>query len=276
MSQRFARGWLVAILSGWLFLSMPALAQTVEHSDADTLDPGSSPPATPSLKPDLPQVGASILTLTNRFRSQNGRGKLKVNPRLSRAAQSFADYLARTDIFSHTADGKRPSQRVSEQGYTFCLVAENIAYEYNSAGFTTQSLARAFVTGWRHSPEHRRNMLDADLDEIGVGVARSAKTGRYYAVQDFGRPKSKAIVFKITNDAKSTIHYTVDGKSFSLDPHYTVTHQRCRSPELDFREAPVKGDSEKEEEAAFSFQPRNGAHFVVRGGRAGGYKVETR
>jgi|SRR6516165_1239254 hypothetical protein len=31
------------------------------------------------------------------------------------------------------------------------------------------------------SPEHRKNMLDPDLDDLGVGVAQSAKTGRYYA-----------------------------------------------------------------------------------------------
>ncbi len=117
-------------------------------------------------------------------------------------------------------------------------------------------------------------MLDADLDEIGVGVAQSAKTGRYYAVQDFGRPKSKTIAFKITNNAESTIHYTVDGKSFSLDPHYTVTHQRCRPPELDFQNVQSKGDSEKEDEE--TFHPRNGAHYVVRGDRMGGYKVEAR
>jgi hypothetical protein len=33
-------------------------------------------------------------------------------------------------------------------------------------------------------------MLDPDVREIGVGVARSNKTGRYYAVEDFGRPLS--------------------------------------------------------------------------------------
>jgi len=117
-----------------------------------------------------------------------------------------------------------------------------------------------------------KNLLDPDLFDIGVGLAQSSKTGRYYAVQDFGRPKAKTIAFKITNDAKSTIHYTVDGKSFSLDPHYTVTHQRCRPPELDFRDVQSKGEKADEE----TFHPRTGAHYVVRGDRAGGYKVEAR
>src|SRR5215469_8117487 len=115
-------------------------------------------------------------------------------------------------------------------------------------------------------------MLDADLDEIGVGVARSTKTGRYYAVQDFGRSQEKAIVFRITNETDSTIHYMVDGKSFSLDPHYTVTHQRCRSPELDFQEARDKSAAEKEGED--TFHPRPGEHFFVRGKGERGYTVE--
>src|SRR5581483_1168426 len=160
-------------------------------------------------------TGELITKYTNQFRSQNQRDELKVNPQLTKAAQDFADYLAKTDTFSHTADGKRPSQRVSEHGYQFSMTAENIAWEFDSSSYTTNALARAFVTGWRHSPGHRRNMLDGDLDEIGVGVARSAKTGRYYAVQDFGRGKSKAIVFKITNEADAAVRYTVDGKLFT-------------------------------------------------------------
>jgi hypothetical protein len=99
----------------------------------------------------------------------------------------------------------------------------------------------------------------------------SVKTGRYYAVQDFGRPKSKAIAFKITNESDATMHYRMDGQSFSIDPHYTMTHQRCRAGELDFQEAHGKGDAAKDG----SFHPRNGERFVIRGSREGGYTVEV-
>jgi hypothetical protein len=149
---------------------------------------------------------------------------------------------------------------------------ENIAWEYNSDGFTATGLARAFVSGWRHSPEHRKNMLDGDLDEIGVGVARSQRTGRYYAVQDFGRPKSKAIVFRVTNQTNAAIHYTVDGQSFTLDPNYTATHTRCRPPEVEFANARGKREAAKEDEQVFD--ARNGDHFVIRGNGSGGYTVE--
>ena len=42
-------------------------------------------------------------------------------------------------------------------------------------------------------------MLDADATETGISVARSEHTGYYYAVQMFGRPKSDAIEFQISN-----------------------------------------------------------------------------
>jgi uncharacterized protein YkwD len=271
MSLCRAPAWCLAVLGVCLFAAAPAAAQTVEHNDSDTLQPGSAAPPATASAPDLSRAGELIVTYTNQFRAGNGRGELKVNARLGRAAQGFAEYMARTDTFSHSADGKHPSQRMTEQGYQFCVAAENIAWEYNSAGFTTTALARELVRGWRHSPEHRRNMLDPDLDEIGVGVARSDRTGRFYAVQDFGRPRSRAVVFRITNDADAPMHYTLDGKHFSLQPHYTITHQRCRASELEFREAHGDGASSGEREE--TFHPKSGARFVIRGDRAGGYTV---
>src|SRR5262249_1148571 len=143
--------------------------------------------------------------LTNRFRREQGRGALRINPNLAKAAQEFAAYLARQDKFSHTADGKQPWERTAAQGYQECLIAENIAWESDPRGFTSRGLAQALVKGWQQSPPHRKNLLDPDLEEIGVGVAYSKKTGRYYGVQDFGRPKSEAIVFRITNQTEETI-----------------------------------------------------------------------
>jgi uncharacterized protein YkwD len=274
MSRPYLRSWFVAVLAFGLTLPLPAQAQVAEPDDSDAIQSSSSTSAAPDSSVDMQGVGQQVVSLTNRFRSQHGRAELKTNPELERTAQEYAEYLARTDTFSHSADGKRPSQRIREHGYYYCLVAENIAWELNSAGFTTTALARAFMTGWRHSPGHRKNLLDGDLDEIGVGVARSKRTGRYYAVQDFGRPRSKAIVFRITNEAGAAIQYTVDGQSFTIDPNYTVTHTRCRSPELDFPNARGKSDAAREDEEVF--YPKNDARYVIREGGRRSYTVESR
>jgi uncharacterized protein YkwD len=147
-------------------------------------------PAPPQARtPDLAEVERLVLAHTNAFRREQGRPPLAANDRLTRAARSFAAYLADTDRFSHTADGKQPSQRVSEHGYAWSAVAENIGWAYHSDGFTSEELARELVEGWKNSPGHRRNLLDPELTEIGVAVAYGKWSGRYYGAQAFARPR---------------------------------------------------------------------------------------
>ncbi len=263
MSGPCASRWAFAAC---LLLSSPAFGQSVEHNDRDSTEP-QLPPQAQAHKPDLGEVEKLVFQYTNDFRKQQGRRPLKVNDKLSQTAHYFADYLARTDKFSHTADGKQPSQRVSEHGYAWCVVAENIAWEYNSDGFTTERLARELVEGWKHSPEHRRNLLDPDVTEIGVAVAFGKASGRYYGVQDFGRPKSKAISFQVANQSDVEVRYTVDGKAFTLPPRYTRTHERCRSAAVEFLKP---GDEEGE-----VLHPRKGTRYVIRPDGSGGYRVET-
>jgi uncharacterized protein YkwD len=263
MSGQRVTTWAFA---AFLLLSPPAFSQSVERHERDATEP-QPPVPNQAQKPDLAEVGKLVLTYTNEFRQQEGRRPLKANDKLSKAAHDFADYIARIDKFSHTADGKQPSQRVGEAGYAWCVVAENIAWEYNSEGYTTQALARELVEGWKHSPEHRRNLLGPDVTEIGIAVAYGKSSGRYYGVQDFARPKSKAVSFQVSNQSDTEVRYTVDGKLFTLPPRYTRTHERCRSPAVEFLK---QGEEEPE-----ALHPRKGTRYVVRGDGDGGYRVET-
>jgi S1-C subfamily serine protease len=100
------------------------------------------------------------------------------------------------------------------------MVSENIAYGYAPRGGRADGLAGTFVRMWKESEGHRRNLLDANATELGVGVARSEKTGRCYAVQMFGfaapvagapaarppavaEPPAGSIGVHLTNDARS-------------------------------------------------------------------------
>jgi hypothetical protein len=221
--------------------------------------------------PDLAAVKKQILGLSNQFRSQNKRAELKLDTQLSQAAQSFAEYMARTDKFSHTADGKEPWQRVVDQGYAYCIVLENIAYEFSAAGFTTAKLAEDLIQGWEKSPPHRKNLLDPDVLEIGLGIAQSSKSGRHYAVQVFGRPKSKQIVFKIANPTDATVKYTIDGKSFSISPGHTVAHERCRPPELRIEAGAGKTDAQAR--PLESFHPKDGERYAIHRDDAGNFTL---
>src|SRR5262249_10151424 len=145
------------------------------------------------------EVAEQVLAGTNGLRKEKGLAAVKTEPRLTKAAQEFAEYMARNDNLSHTADGKQPVDRVRAPGYEYCVIAENIAWEHNPTGFTSKPLARTLVKGWKNPPDHLRNMLDPDVTQVGLGLARSATTRRYYAVQEFGRPRSAAIAFRVLN-----------------------------------------------------------------------------
>lgn len=251
---------LLSLLLVWILPQTPLYGQKMHETQTDKVIAVGSPIPATKTTPNLDQVKEMIFKGTNKFRTVEKRSELKVNAKLEAAAQSFAEYLARTDEFGHTADGKEPWQRTAEAGYKHCIILENIAYEYNSAGFTTQDLASTLIEGWKKSPGHRKNMLDPDVQEIGVGVARSSKTGRYYAVQDFGRPHSAIITFKIHNPNDLPVKCTIDGQSFTAEPGYTITHERSRPPELRFQ---WPTDAVVTPTAKEVFHPQTGTKYTV-------------
>ena len=169
--------------------------------------------------------------------------------KLTAAAREFADYMARTDRFEHNADGRHPPDRARAHGYDYCLVSENIGFEYNSRGFATADLARDFVEGWKRSPPHRKNMQDRGVVDIGVAIARSATTGRYYGVQVFGRPRRLSVSFSIENRSGAAVEYRVAARTFSLPPRVVRTHTQCDADALMFEGRAIP--------------PSNGDRFVV-------------
>ena len=144
-------------------------------------------------------------------------------------------------VLGHEIDGRAPAERAGAAGYRHCMVAENIAYLFDSVGFTTEQLAARLLQGWEQSAEHRRNMLLAPVMHIGVGVAQNADSGRYYAVQLFGRPSSAAIRFEVVNGADVDLRYELDRETFDLAPRVTRTHTRCIDASLAIL-APESGD----------------------------------
>jgi uncharacterized protein YkwD len=217
----------------WVVFLCPAVAygQSVEEEHGEVIQITGEKPVGGKV-PDLPEAVKRIVARTNEFRKAEGRQPVEVNPKLVETARYFADFMARTDKYGHTADDSRPADRAKKHGYDYCLVSENIAYQFNTAGFATKDLAEGFFTGWKESPGHRKNMLDPDVTQTGVAVAQSETTGYFYAVQMFGRPKSQAIEFRIANQSDVEVVYTIGDETFPLLPRYTRTHTRCRPSDV--------------------------------------------
>ena len=195
---------------------------------------------------DPERVAELIVDEANAFRREHRLAALDTNARLARTAHDFAQFLARTDKFGHEADGKVPAQRARGHGYDYCMVAENIGYQYRSAGFAAiTDLSHGFVEGWKNSPSHRKAMLDADATETGAAIAHSARTGRYYAVQMFGRPASKSIRFAVANETDRLVEYRVGTERFPLSSRSVRTHELCAPAAIRFEsesQTPTNGD----------------------------------
>jgi uncharacterized protein YkwD len=225
-------------------LAAPALAQPA----------GKAAFRTAQKTPEIAVAERRVAEGTNAFRRAEGREELPVNAALARAARYFADYMARTDQYGHEADGTTPSERAARHGYDYCIVSENIGYQFHSAGFSTDELAASMVTGWKNSPSHRAAMIDADVTETGVALARSTRTGRYYGVQMFGRPRTASLRFEITNRAGSPVRYRLDGREITLAARSTHTHEQCRAAELELETSDAR---------PVRVQPAGGERYAV-------------
>jgi len=116
-----------------------------------------------------------IFELTNQDRIARGLPPLRWDQSLASAAQSHAQWMVSEGELSHQYPGEASLMaRAAHAGAHFQAVAENIATGWS---------AEAIETEWMHSPSHRTNILDPQMNDIGVGVV--AHNGTLYAVEDF-------------------------------------------------------------------------------------------
>lgn len=226
-----------------------------------------------AILPDVAKVETAIVEATNAFRTEHKLAAVRSEPRLARAARAYAQFLASRGLFSHTADGRQPQQRVEAAGYTYCETAENLALHQDSRGFEATGLAHKAVEGWMNSPGHRRNLLNEAVTDIGVAVAKAPDVHpKYIAVQLFGRPRSLAVVFQISNTSGTKIGYSFAGKTHDVAPHYSVTHTECRAGAITFS---VPGGLFSAAKEIGKFEARDGATYTLKTAPKGGIVVDV-
>ena len=155
----------------------------------------------------------------NNERKQKGLKKLKYNKTLEKAAQFHAEWMARVQKMEHLQEEAKsledhktcshhPINRAIKAGYIkwddiFSLenrpegqivhakedandyVGEIIAAGWNAGHPATQT--QTIVTGWMNSPGHRKEILTAHYQEMGIGTAGNGNNTFWCVV--FGRPK---------------------------------------------------------------------------------------
>ncbi|HVA95539.1 MAG TPA: CAP domain-containing protein [Candidatus Dormibacteraeota bacterium] len=131
----------------------------------------------PSLRAQGPASPAeqTLLQSTNRERAARGIPPLRWSAKLADAARQHALRMARQNTLSHQLPGEPGLEsRVRQVGVVFSSLAENVA-----EGPSPGEIQQAFI----NSPPHRANLLDRELDSVGIAVV--ARGDVLFAVEDF-------------------------------------------------------------------------------------------
>jgi uncharacterized protein YkwD len=152
--------------------------ESATPSAAATPSPTRSGPTTQTAA--IATAEAEVLTLVNRERARVGCAALAADSRLATAAGRHSADMARRGYFSHTTpEGVTFSMRITNAGYRWSLVGENIA--------RGQRTPAAVMQAWMTSPGHRANILNCRFRHLGVGLAYDPRRVPYWT-QDFGTP----------------------------------------------------------------------------------------
>ncbi len=133
-------------------------------------------------------VGSELVSLTNTERAQNNVGQLTENTKLDAAAQAKAADMAAKGYFAHIGpDGKQPWDWITGAGYDYQYAGENLAVRFVDS--------KDVVNAWMASPTHRANIVKAQYQEIGIGVADGIYKGQSatFVVQYFGKPSAASV-----------------------------------------------------------------------------------
>ena len=115
--------------------------------------------------------------LANQAREEAGVKPLVWDAALAAAAQAHAVRMAAEGQIAHRYGGEPDvAQRAAAAGAKFSLVEENIAL-----GDTAFHVHQ----GWMRSEAHHDNLLNPEIDRVGVGVV--AAHGELYAVADYAK-----------------------------------------------------------------------------------------
>ncbi len=123
------------------------------------------------LQPEAEQ----LMALANSDRAASGAQPLVWDSELAEAARKHCMRMALEGPIAHRYPGELDlSERAGQAGAHFDLIEENVAIGPNPTEIDDE---------WMHSTAHRENMLNPDIDRVGIAVV--ASRGVLYATADY-------------------------------------------------------------------------------------------
>ncbi|MDH5405405.1 MAG: tetratricopeptide repeat protein [Candidatus Aminicenantes bacterium] len=130
----------------------------------------------------FPQL--EMLKLINKERQNLGLPLLKLNLELSRIAQHHCEEIAEFNKLTHTSPvyGYNLYERIQVTFPSVKKMAENVG-----VGRHPLSAHQRFMD----SPAHRKNILDPEFKEVGIGIVRKAPLICYFTLDFITRPSAE-------------------------------------------------------------------------------------
>jgi uncharacterized protein YkwD len=118
----------------------------------------------------LEEARPAVLARINALRRAHGLKELTLDDTLNAVAQAYSERMSREGFFGHVApDGSDLRHRLTTAGARSRGAGENL-------GMASGPLAAHF--GIEHSPGHRGNLLGAQFELAGIGIAFQQREGR--------------------------------------------------------------------------------------------------
>lgn len=125
----------------------------------------------------IPPEALQVVQLVNHARAEAGVSPLQWDQALADAARQHCVRMAAEESLEDQFDGEpNLTDRASRAGAHFSLIAESVA---------TDSTPASIYDGWMHSPDDRTNLMNPQIDRVGLAIVTSGST--LYAVADVER-----------------------------------------------------------------------------------------
>ncbi|WP_328588134.1 CAP domain-containing protein [Gottfriedia acidiceleris] len=140
----------------------PAKPETPSTKPTVPTTPSKPSTETPSNSASLSAYESKVVELTNAERTKAGLKPFTVNATLSKTARLKSQDMTDKNYFDHNSPTYgSPFDMMKQFGITYSYAAENIA--------KGQKTPEEVVTAWMNSAGHRANILNPNLNQIGVG-----------------------------------------------------------------------------------------------------------
>lgn len=148
---------------------------------------------------------------------------LRRDAALVAAARAHALQMAAHGSISHQFAGEPDlAARGAAAGARFSLISENVAESPS---------ALQIHTAWMHSEGHRHNLLDPNVDAVGIAVI--ARGHQLFAVEDFER----SLVAMSLKQQESAVAKTIEAKGISVRNTDAAARRACESESENERQA---------------------------------------